>query len=203
MKFQSFSQGFLVIDDCFNEDELKKLWSDIDILMDGKLLPPEKTATARDPETNKPVKDNMGIFIDKPFIEGVIKYAPVVLNKLFNKDVANELEAIHPSMAIYRNLNYTKTLFSYYSKGGYYKPHYDNSVFTVITWLHHEPKQWTGGLLRLPKYKIEIEPRHNRSLIIPGIYVHEVTEVIMDNDANNTSGRYTFSQFAYTNPASD
>lgn len=202
MKFQAFQQGFLIVDDCFDQDELTKLWADIDVLMDGNLLPPERTATARDPNTNKPVKDNLGVFIDRPFIDGVIKYAPVVLNKLFNDAVATELEAIHPSMASYRNLNYTKTLFSYYSKGGYYKAHYDNSVFTIITWLHHEPKTWTGGLLRLPKFGIEIEPMHNRSLIIPGIYVHEVTEVVMDQEHPN-NGRFTFSQFAYVNPVSD
>jgi hypothetical protein len=203
MIFQYLEQGVLIIDETFNEQDLEKIWEDINIIKEKDLLlDPEFTATARNPSNDEILKNNKGIFIDILFRNNVIKYTPEILNKLFRPSIAKELESIHPALSMFRNINYTITLFSFYSNGGYYKPHWDDSMFTVITWLCPEPKRWTGGMFRLNKFGIEVEPKNNRTIILPGTYVHEVTEIISELD-DGINGRYTLSQFAFSKPTID
>ena len=88
------------------------------------------------------------------------------------------------------------TLLSYYENGDDYKKHKDASVVTILTYFFKEPKLFSGGDLILNDFGVTIEPENNMIVIIPGLYNHEVSQVVMEKDCcGKNLGRYCLSQF--------
>lgn len=208
MIVQPAKESFLVIDETFDDVELAKIWEDIDIIQLQKLFEhPNKHNSACDLNTDipTPLKQNRGVFLDPLMADNTIRHIPPIVSKLFwAKGITDILVDINPALSIFANLNHSRTLLSYYSNSDHYKSHTDSAVFTILTWLHREPKAWTGGELILNNWDITIEPKHNRSLIIPSSFSHEVTPVKMipGSDAT-TMGRYCISQFGFVDPRKD
>ena len=95
------------------------------------------------------------------------------------------------------NLNKIDILLSYYENNNYYKSHKDSAVLTFITWFFREPKKFEGGNLKFTDYNESIEVKHNRCVIFPSFYNHEVERITMDiNDLNKCLGRYTITNFS-------
>jgi 2OG-Fe(II) oxygenase superfamily len=205
MIVQPAKECFLVIDETFDEEELVKIWQDIEVVQSKKLFEyPSEKNSACDLTTGQPtpLKQNHGVFLDPLVADNTIEHIPAIASKLFwAKGITDILVDIHPALSIFANLNHSRTLLSYYSNSDHYKPHVDNAVFTILTWLYKEPKSWTGGDLILNNWDITIEPKHNRSLIIPSSFTHEVTPVKMMPGSNkDTMGRYCISQFGFVDP---
>jgi len=208
MIVQPAKEAFLVIDETFDEDELAKIWIDIERVQANNLFEyPSEKNSAYSTKTGEPtpLKQNHGVFLDPLVEKGVVKHIPEIASKLFwAKGLTDVLIDIHPALSIFSSLNYSRSLLSYYSNSDHYKPHTDNAVFTILTWLHREPKAWTGGELILNNWDITIEPKHNRSLVIPSSFSHEVTPVkMMPGSDTATMGRYCISQFGFVDPRRD
>ena len=200
MDIQSFPQGYCIVDNCFDNEQLSRIWNDIEYIETNNLLAdPEKTGTAKDPITGSILKKNKAIFLDKLFHSGKIKYILPEISKLFSIEVAESLASIHPCYSLFENLNVSHSLLSYYETDHYYKPHTDNSVFTFLTWLYREPKSWSGGNLNLTSIDVNIEAKNNRTLIIPGSFLHEVFPVVLHTELPYM-GRYCISTFGYVKP---
>lgn len=200
MKIQIFPEGFAVIDDVFSTVELSHIWREINYIQDNKLFEsPEDSGTAINARTGENLKKNSAVFLDDLAQENKVTHIIPIISKLFRAPIPNALEKIHPFFSVYKKLNYSTNLLSYYETGGYYRPHTDNSVFTILTWLYKEPKSWTGGNLILNDFDAIIEVRNNRSLIIPGSYSHQVDPVKLTTN-NPGMGRYCISQFGYVKP---
>ena len=205
MIVQPAKESFLLIDETFDEDELTKIWEDIENVQAKQLFEyPSEKNSAYTTATDEPIflKQNSGVFLDPLVDNGIVKYIPEIASKLFwAKGLTDILVDIHPALSIFSSLNYSRSLLSYYSNTDHYKPHTDNAVFTILTWLYKEPKSWTGGDLILNNWDITIEPKHNRSLVIPSSFTHEVTPVkMMPGSDATTMGRYCISQFGFEDP---
>ena len=93
-------------------------------------------------------------------------------------------------------LNEDNTLIMYYENNDEYKPHRDLARLTGITWFYREPKKFTGGNLRFPRFDMEIECKHNRVIVFPSSIHHGVDKVGMEEkDMGKKLGRFTMTQF--------
>ena len=93
-------------------------------------------------------------------------------------------------------LNEDTTQILYYENNDEYKPHRDLARLTAITWFYREPKKFTGGNLRFPRFDMEIECKHNRVIVFPSSIHHGVDKVGMEEkDMGKKLGRFTMTQF--------
>jgi len=87
------------------------------------------------------------------------------------------------------------TLISYYGDGAVYDVHNDASFVTAITWFHFEEINFNGGDLVFPQLNIKIEYENNRTVLFPGIVLHEVTPISLVNKDKRMGGRFAITQF--------
>lgn len=69
-------------------------------------------------------------------------------------------------------------------------------MHTAIIWFFKEPKRFEGGNLRLTELNETIECMHNRLIIFPSYYSHEVDELKLDEKYRNKGlGRFSITHF--------
>lgn len=199
MKIKTFPKyGIVVIENTYDDNELKKLWQDIDrIEKENLMLPPKKTGTAKDYFTGKPLKNNKGTYLNKHFENGIIEHIVPLSEKFFEGTIQDAVKTLSYIHNLYELINSQENLISYYEEEDNYESHVDSAVFTVLTWLYREPKAWEGGILSFPDLDVEIEPKNNRSLIFPSCYLHKVSPVKMLENPQPGYGRFTLSHFGY------
>jgi hypothetical protein len=202
MKEQFFTgterNGLVIVEDFYSDKELDLIWSELKLLTEGNhFLPPSKTGASTLPN-GKYGKNNDGIFLDEFYDRR--RNESKILN--VNRKIWDYLNSIMKVMDKDPILRYTlssnedSTLISYYTDGHYYTPHIDKSVYTILTYFIKEPKNFTGGNLKLLDYNMEIEVKNNMVIFMPSTYQHEVTPVVMGED-DGCSGRYCMSQFLF------
>lgn len=202
MEIKSFKKyGVVLIENTYTDDELKKIWQDIEILEKNNLfLEPKNTGTAKDYLNGEPFKKNKGVFLYKHYQNNLIKNILPICDKIVNngaiKKTVGECSTFHK---IYNYINYTNSLLSYYENGGYYLPHTDFGVFTIITWLFRQPKSFNEGIFSFPNLNLEIEPKFNRTVIFPSSEVHAVNDVEIKTDLPGY-GRFALSHFCFIVP---
>ena len=201
MRITADPLGYVTIDDTFAPRELEFIWSAIDhIQAQGLFQSPEHTGSAIDPRTGQLVKKNRSIFLadlDTEHQQPDIRSLTATL--WTNREITQALTAINPTLSIWRNLNYSTHLLSYYESGESYPAHRDRSVFTILTWLYKEPKQWQGGEFELTGYQRRFTVQNNQSIIIPGSFLHQADPVSMMTSEPG-QGRYCLAQFGYVKP---
>lgn len=177
-----------IIRNYYNDEELEGIWEEIEFLK-PRLLEPGVTGAAED-ENGNFKKNNRGIFLENVYGESQNFSNILKINKLLgDPDILSNLKGKHWFYNYLTNscdkLIYS-TLISYYSDGGYYKPHTDSAVATCISYHWREPKKFRGGDLYFGDYRVPIE--NNCMIIFPSCTEHEVTPV----DGN---GRCALTQF--------
>ncbi len=164
--------------------ELKKL--------DPHLLPPEYSGTARHRETGRPLKFNSGLFLTDamPNSETVS-----LTQRHMYHELVNQIDCKW-WVSQWRQNNSQSWMLSRYADGQYYNAHIDSSQFTMLIWLHHLPKPFTGGDLIFPDFNNYTIPcNNNTGIIFYGPMRHEVPPI-------KGSGRYTLTCFTgHHNPA--
>ena len=184
-----------VIDETFNTEEYNKILNECLFLCSpNKLLPPEKTAAAKNTD-GELRKSNKGLFLTEVYNNHNISDIITFSKKLVNKDLFDFFAEHDYFYKAALNCRDMFTLLSYYENSDYYKPHTDNATITFITWIFQEPKAFNGGNLIL-NYDKSIDCVTNRTVIFPSFIKHEVTPVIMEEEKlNQKLGRFTISQF--------
>lgn len=195
MKLSFAGPGIAVVEDAYDEFELKDIWKELTTLTNNKQLQPAiKTGPSRD-FIGRPQKENWGLFLEEYYPNRIYSDILRINRKVFSL-VNYEFEQSNLFFRYILNCNSDVTLISYYENGGFYKPHRDSSVYTVLSYFYKEPKQFTGGNLKLIDFDIEIEIKNNMMIYLPSVYTHEVTDVSMES-TSNCSGRYCMSQFLF------
>ena len=197
MKFQPYDHGFpfIIIDDYFDEDELKLLWNEVDTLYkEDVFLDPVDSYSAYD--VNGFLKSNKCIHLDEYFAKKRQKSDILQINrKIFLQDLLVRSENWFFKNFI-KTCDYDSTLLSYYEGDNYYRAHTDASMITGLYWFYKEPKQFTGGEFIFPEYQIDIEVVNNRMLLFPSFIKHQVMEVYLDPKfADQNMGRWCMTQF--------
>ena len=178
------------------EDELKRVWKEVDFLSD-KLSPPAETGSARDEITKEYIKKNTGIFVDH-VINPTYSAIHNILGKVIKKEFINEAITVNPCYNYLSWINNFGYLVNYYDKGDYYKPHKDSFVLSGLLYLYKEPKQFEGGELVFTDTGQIITPENNLFVLFPSYLEHRVTPVIMD-EAGTGYGRYSIASFLTIN----
>ena len=142
----------------------------------------------------KSLKNTWEVFLDTFFTSRDSSNILEINRKLFNQDIFEN----HPHWLFnhVNALNEDTTQILYYENNDEYKPHRDLARLTGITWFYREPKKFTGGNLRFPRFDIEIECKHNRVIVFPSSIHHGVDKVGMEEkDMDKKLGRFAMSQF--------
>ena len=183
---------FLIIDDTYTKDEQVKIFREIDFLSE-KLKGPEHTASATNEEGI--IKKNTGLFLESAYKDRNVSDILTINRKTLESDVLMKLCECHPSYNLIFNTKKDSTLLSYYGDNDSYFKHYDTNVVTAVTWFYKSPKNFTGGEFLFSDYSLNIELKHNRTVMFLACYMHEVTPVHIIDKSAPYSGRYTLSQF--------
>ena len=190
---------YILIDDFYDQSELDRIWEELDYLCNPKRMGRssiERGSAGVSDENGvyQPLKNTWDMFLDTFFTSRDSSNILEVNRKLVNQEIYKN----HPHWLFNHldALNEDNTQILYYENNDEYKPHRDLARLTGITWFYREPKKFTGGNLRFPKFDVEIECKHNRVIVFPGSIYHGVDKVSMEEkDMGKKLGRFAMSQF--------
>ena len=139
-------------------------------------------------------------YIDRLYTEEGKTYSPIIQNiSLFQTPKFHEIiEHIKPQCRSFYSSDFTTSIISYYENNDYYKPHPDKFQWTSLIWFYREPKKFTGGNLKFTEPNYEINVKHNRMLMFPCYYLHEVIPIKTKKFKEMGNGRYTITHFFYS-----
>ena len=190
---------YILIDDFYDQSELDRIWEELDYLCNPKRM--GRSSIERGAATNiysdgteQSIKNSWDLFLDTFFTSRDFSNILEVNRKLINKEIFKD----HPHWLFNHldALNEDNTQILYYENNDEYKPHRDLARLTGITWFYREPKKFTGGNLRFPKFDMEIECKHNRVIVFPSSIHHGVDKIGMEEkDMGKKLGRFTMTQF--------
>ena len=190
---------YVLIDDFYNQSELDRIWEELDYLCNPKRM--GRSSIERGAATNiysdgteQSIKNSWDLFLDTFFTSRDFSNILEVNRKLINKEIFKD----HPHWLFNHldALNEDNTQILYYENNDEYKPHRDLARLTGITWFYREPKKFTGGNLRFPRFDMEIECKHNRVIVFPSSIHHGVDKIGMEEkDMGKKLGRFTMTQF--------
>lgn len=185
---------YLKIENLYTEEELELIGDELIFLNHkSKLEDPKSTGSAR--FSGDVLKENRGLFLDDLYKRREISNILTVNRKIFNKEYLEAYASLSFGYKSILECNSDITLISYYENGGYYKPHKDVFMHTILTWFFETPKMFEGGDLFFPEYNEKIEIQQNMTVIFPSFVLHSVEEVKMDENLDYGLGRYCMSQF--------
>jgi len=190
---------YVLIDDFYDQSELDRIWEELDYLCNPKRMGRssiERGSAGVSDENGvyQPLKNTWDMFLDTFFTSRDSSNILEINRKLFDKEIFKN----HPHWLFNHldALNEDNTQILYYENNDEYKPHRDLARLTGITWFYREPKKFTGGNLRFPKFDMEIECKHNRVIVFPSSIHHGVDKVGMEEkDMGKKLGRFTMTQF--------
>jgi hypothetical protein len=186
-----FPVPHLIIDDLYTDDELSLIWKELEFLT------PKLKVSAKETGGNSSKKINKGVFLNDVYCDKKFSDILTINKKIFDSKIVDEIKKIDIDFDCFELCNHTDnnfTLINYYENCDEYKPHFDFSLFTAITFFHKNPKSFTGGEFVFSEHNYKIEPKNNRLIIFFGKEYHCAIPVKMIND-DFFNGRYSMVQF--------
>lgn len=189
MRVENKSEPFFhsIVYDYYTQDEQNLIWQELNFLnKNGKLLPPTETGD----QNSAPNK--LGVFLDRLYknnrnfsnILNVNRKIFKIKNLLYDNPFSRHLNIV----------DYDLTMISYYEDQSYYLPHHDSYTISAVTTFWKTPKLFSGGELKFTNYNYVPEMGHNTMILFPSYEIHEVSEIVMENN-DGVNGRYTINQF--------
>jgi Rps23 Pro-64 3,4-dihydroxylase Tpa1-like proline 4-hydroxylase len=199
-KLRKDDMDALIIDNWYSNDELKKVFVEMDYYMNlglDNLIRSEKDkSSARDYNGESKVK-SYRFYVEPNKYSALYKYNYKYVFEEFTNMLQNETLF----GGYFSNTKTNSIMVNYYENDKYYKSHKDVSVITQLTWIYREPKMFSGGDLILTDMGETIECKNNRTIFFPGHYKHEVMEVKMKDEweteykDKNYYGRFSIANF--------
>ena len=119
-----------------------------------------------------------------------------VYKKILSPEVLENYRQTTPTARQFENTNNDCSLVSYYEDSNNYGTHFDFFMHTVLIWFFKKPKRFEGGNLRFPESNETVECIHNRMIMFPSYYLHEVDKVKIENKYRDQGlGRYCMTHF--------
>tara|TARA_R100001163_G_C5067634_1_gene206918 strand:- start:1135 stop:1770 length:636 start_codon:yes stop_codon:yes gene_type:complete len=193
---------YIVADNWYSPEEEKLIWQELDFLSSRK----ENFRDAEDSDgkiaRNKETKEAQGkhkrlypedVFNKRSYSNILSLNHKQLLPQFYNFAISSFPQGRH-----WQTTNKDTTMISYYENTDYYKAHWDSSITTILRWFYREPKKYTGGDLTFTESGEKIKCKHNRMIMFPGYYLHEVDPIKMEEEHKNKNlGRYTLTTFYY------
>ena len=188
---------YVVIDNFFTPEEYHKVWQEVMFLC-PKMRPPDETGGAK--VRGVPSKKGVGVFVESFFRDFEDSNIFIFSKKINHPEYVDKIASSDFFYTPYRSINSsTATLVQMYRNGDYYLPHRDNSLYTAVTLIHKEPKQYNGGDLYFAESNHVVELHNNQTIIFPSMVEHGVSEVKLLSDQFEDA-RFTISQLMYITP---
>jgi hypothetical protein len=202
MEFNFIEDGVdaVVIDNFYTEDQLKEIMLELKWITKPVILRTGKEVAMATEADGTPRAEKYGRFLEEIFRDwtscSLIKHT---LENVIDKEFKKKLLEFNSMFKMMYDCGRKDHLLSYYENAGYYLPHSDHAVFTILCWFNTEPKKFTGGDMVLysddMSKKASIEYRNNRVLIIPSCTRHEVSKIESDIPHLCGDGRYCLASF--------
>jgi len=183
---------YIVIDNVFNEDEVKRIQEEF-VRLKPALLPPELTQGAKT-VTNGYVKKNKAVFLSDVYNNPDVSDIYKLSRRIFNPIMVDLYMSKDPMWRLFRYPLDTHYLVSYYEEDDSYEKHKDLATATLLYWQNQEPLQFEGGDLVLEEDTV-IPYKSNRCVIFPSFTYHAVTPVKMLDVKTDMPGRCVLSIF--------
>ena len=185
---------YMIVDNFYDTQEQKLIWKEINFL---KVHFRVDNKTGSYDENNKPVANLKRIYLDDVYVDN--RQCSDILSlykKIVSEEVLKEYRKTTPSWRTLEITNQDCSVISYYENLDNYGEHFDEFMHTVLIWFYREPKRFVGGDLTLTQSNQTIECCHNRMIIIPSYYLHEVSMVEMKEEYKNKGlGRFCMAHF--------
>jgi predicted 2-oxoglutarate/Fe(II)-dependent dioxygenase YbiX len=82
----------------------------------------------------------------------------------------------------------------YYDDGDFYRSHFDDALFSVVTTLYQTPREFSGGRFVFPEFDYWLDLEDNMSVIFPSVLIHEVEPVTIKK-SGELLGRFSVTSF--------
>ena len=204
MKFTYIEDGIdcVIVDDFYTKKQLKDITLELDAITRPEIFKvnQEQLDSYVDDNGNK-MSSRSGIFLEQLFSDW--RHSAIMSHGVTQTSTQEFQSKLLEFNTMFRGLfscNARTHLVSYYENSDYYKPHVDVCSFTLMSYFHTTPKQYTGGELVLQSCnsnkEVELEPENNQAVLILSNTMHEVRPII--SDLENTfsgHGRYCVASF--------
>ena len=100
-----------------------------------------------------------------------------VYKKILSQEVLENYRQTTPAARQFENTNYDCSIVSYYEDSNNYGEHFDSFMHTVLIWFYKTPKRFEDGNLRFSESNETVKCIHNRMIMFPSYYLHEVDKV--------------------------
>jgi len=174
---------FLLVDNWFSPEEEELVWKELDYYTCYETMynSGEKGDAASD-DDGKSLSDSYRMYPDHMYngesrrISHILRFQQP---KIFSKEIVAAMLETTSAARLWENCTQDNTIINYYENDNQYKKHCDTSFVSAIIWLYRSPKLYTGGEFTFVDSGITIEDKHNRLVMFPGFYEHEVAPVFM------------------------
>ena len=195
---------FLYVDNWYSPTEEKLIWRELDFYTYRQ----DTSVFHRAEKTNVPGRRKDGIsktkawrfYLDPIYarrdVSNIMRLQPLKMRSIKMKKAINQAG---PSFRMFEMTNMDITQINYYEDEDHYESHVDNYMMTIFCWLHRKPKGYTGGDIIFTDTNVTVKCEHNRLVMFPSFYRHEVQPIKM-NDKNSVigAGRYCIVNFYVT-----
>jgi len=188
----------IILEDFYDEVEYNDVWNEIMFLI-PKMRAPDKTGTAMNNKKGMPLKKGVGVFLETFYQDLEDSNIFNATKKIHRIPILEEIASCDFVYAPYKAVNRTAMLVQIYRNGDSYLPHSDASLYTSVTLIHKEPKQYSGGEFYFSDSDYVCELQNNQTLIFPSVIRHGVSEVkMLSNEPQDA--RFTITQLMYLTP---
>jgi len=195
---------FLYVDDWYSPEEEKQIWKELDFYTNPSTLfrSENDRATAHN-EDGTSLSKSWRLYLDSGTnrvynniqreVSHILRLQPL---KMQSDEMQKAIEETGPNFRMFSVTNDDITMINYYDDNDYYKSHTDGYMLTTFCWFHRTPKAYTGGDFVLTDIDTTLECKHNRMLMFPCYYFHEVLPIKMKNKNLEMGwGRYALTNF--------
>lgn len=185
---------YMLVDDFYTTKEQFSIWEELEyyrrknLYSDGKL--PDSYGVS-------PVANLNRISLEELYPDNRQDSNILTLyKKILSEEVLEKYRQTTPAARQFENTNYDCSVVNYYEDSNNYGEHFDSFMHTVFIWFYKSPKRFEGGNLRFPELNKTIECIHNRMVMFPSYYLHEVEKVEIENKYRDQGlGRYCMTHF--------
>ena len=203
MKFISCTKNkafpFLLVDNFYTSTEQDLIWKELESFQHLFKVDAKTNGQGVATKDDKPLANLKRIYLEElyPFPDDR-QHSNILTayRKIISKEVIENYKKTTPAGKQFEITGSDCTLINYYDDSNSYGEHFDSFMHTVFVWFYKEPKRFKGGNLIFSESNETVECIHNRMLMFPSYYLHEVTEIQMEEEYKNKGlGKYCITHF--------
>tara|TARA_R100000656_G_scaffold78135_1_gene57538 strand:- start:547 stop:1170 length:624 start_codon:yes stop_codon:yes gene_type:complete len=190
---------FIVADNWYSPEEEKLIWKELDFYYRPDNLEPASDFSAK--TKGVILSNSWRIYPDAMFTQKYKNVSSIMTakKKFTYRPFLDFVKKAMPQGIQFATTNRDATMISYYDHAQEYKPHHDDPQFTILIWFYKSPKKFTGGDFIFTQPNVNVKCKHNRMVLFPSYYLHQVTPILMEQEHRNKGlGRFTITHFYWS-----